>query len=314
MNSFIKTTAVWLIAILTANSYAEELKLGTAREGGSYFSMGNTIAELVEKYSREDTSILTVTTAGSEQNLHLLSSENIDLALTNTDLATLAIAGKGPYRGHQVDVQAIATLHPSVLHIVVLKDSKIHTINDFKGKKVAVGPSGGGTLDLLNFLFSLHDISLRYMSPRYLSYASGLSQLKDGWVDIAFLSSGYPADAMPEKLEEQGMRLIPLTQETFTKMQEKQHPAYKVMTIPKNVYQTSSDIPTIGINNVLVTTEETSPEAVEDILHSIFDHFYEFTQRNKHAAQISLKESLELTMPLHEGAKQYFDKLGIKAE
>ena len=177
------------LALAGATATAEELRIGTASLGGAFYPMGQSISNLVNKYAGDGISMVPVVTGGSVQNPRLIDSGEVEIAITNNNLAVLATEGKGPYKSGAIDIAAVAALHPSVLHMIVLDSSDIRTMEDLKGKRVAVGPAGGGTLGFLNFLLPLHDMTLEDMTPSFLSYSDGFSQLADGNVDAADVTS-----------------------------------------------------------------------------------------------------------------------------
>ena len=73
--------------------------------------------------------------------------------------------------------------------MMTLKFSSIDGIADLKGKRAVVGPAGGGTIVMLKQVFGLHGMSMDDITPSFLSYGDGFSQLADGNVDAAFAVS-----------------------------------------------------------------------------------------------------------------------------
>ncbi|MEP0235751.1 MULTISPECIES: TAXI family TRAP transporter solute-binding subunit [Roseibium] len=308
MLSLMKKTAFAAGLLLAATgAEAEELRIGTASLGGAFYPMGQSIANLVNKYAGDDISMVPVVTGGSVQNPRLLGAGEVEIAITNNNLAVLAINGKGPYKSGAIDLGAVAALHPSVLHMIVLEDSDIKTIEDLKGKRVAVGPAGGGTLGFLNFLLPLHDMQLEDMTPSFLSYSDGFSQLSDGNVDAAFALSGYPAGAVMQASAGNKLRFISFSDGMLDKALAKNR-AYKSVEIPADVYGTAEPGTVIGVNNMLIAPNSLSADVVEKIVASVFDHLDEFQAENANAKQIDPAASLSLAIPLHAGAARYFEK------
>jgi uncharacterized protein len=295
------------LLISVSLAQAEELRIGTASLGGAFYPMGQSISNLVNKYAGEDISMVPVVTGGSVQNPRLVGSGEVEIAITNNNLAVLAIKGKGPYKSGAIDMSAVAALHPSVLHMVVLEGSDIKTIEDLKGKRVAVGPAGGGTLGFMNFLLPLHDMSMDDIVPSFLSYSDGFSQLSDGNVDAAFALSGYPAGAVMQAAAGNKLRFISFSDGKLDKALEK-NGAFKAVEIPADVYGTAAPGEVIGVNNMLIVPNSLSADVVEKIVASIFDHLDEFQAENANARQIDPANSLRLAIPLHEGAARYFEK------
>jgi uncharacterized protein len=299
-------TAVALVFAVTSAS-AQELRIGTASLGGAFYPMGQAISNLVNAYAGDDISMVPVVTGGSVQNPRLIDSGDVEIAITNNNLAVLARKGVGPYKSGPIDVSAVAALHPSVLHMVVLEGSDIETLSDLKGKRVAVGPAGGGTLGFLNFLLPLNDMSLEDMTPSFLSYSDGFSQLTDGNVDAAFALSGFPAGAVMQAAAGSDLKFISFPTGMLDKAIAK-NPAFKPVEIPADVYGTSEPATVIGVNNMLVVPTSMDADLVEKIVTAIFDNIVEFRAENANARQIDPAMSLDLAIPLHEGAARYFNK------
>jgi TRAP transporter TAXI family solute receptor len=297
------TAAVFAIQGLAAG--AEELRIGTASLGGAFYPVGQGISNLVNKYSEQDLTMVPVVTGGSVQNPRLIGSGEVDIAITNNNLAVLATKGKGPYKSGVIDIKAVAALHPSVLHMIVLDGSDIKSFEDIKGKRVAVGPAGGGTLGFLNFLLPLHGMSMDDFTPSFLSYSDGFSQLSDGNVDAAFALSGFPAGAVMQAAAGNKLRFISFSDGKLDEALGK-NGAFKAVEIPADVYSTDSPGTVIGVNNMLVVPSSADADKVYDITKAVFDHLEEFKAENANARQINPEDSLNLAIPLHEGAARYF--------
>ncbi|MFD0981960.1 TAXI family TRAP transporter solute-binding subunit [Tropicimonas aquimaris] len=299
--------AVAAVVLAGAAATAEELRIGTASLGGAFYPMGQSISNLVNKYAGDGISMVPVVTGGSVQNPRLIDSGEVEIAITNNNLAALAVKGAGPYSSGPIDVGAVGALHPSVLHMIVLEGSDIQTIEDLKGKRVAVGPAGGGTLGFLNFLLPLHDMTLEDMTPSFLSYSDGFGQLADGNVDAAFALSGYPAGAVMQAAAGNDLRFISFSEGMLEKALEA-NATYHSVEISADVYGTAEPGTVIGVNNMLVAPNSLDADVVEKITAAIFDHLDEMQAENANAKQIDPAMSLKLAIPLHEGAARYFNK------
>lgn len=286
---------------------AEELRIGTASLGGAFYPIGQGISNLVNKHAGSDITMVPVVTGGSVQNPRLIGSGEVDIAITNNNLAVLATKGVGPYKSGVIDIKAAAALHPSVLHMIVPDGSDIKTFEDIKGKRVAIGPAGGGTLGFMNFLLPLHDMTLDDFTPSFLSYADGFSQLSDGNVDAAFALSGYPASAVMQGGASNKLRFIEFSPGKLDEALAK-NAAYKVVEIPADVYGTDAPGTVIGVNNMLIVPSDMDADKVEAIVSSVFDNLDEFKAENANARQINPEDSKSLAIPLHEGAARYFNK------
>ncbi len=286
---------------------ADELRIGTASIGGAFYPIGQSISNLVNEHAGGDLRMVPIVTGGSVQNPRLVDSGDVDIAITNNNLAVLARAGRGPYSSGAIDIEAVAALHPSVLHMIVLEGSDIETFEDIRGKRVAVGPAGGGTLGFMNFLLPLHDMTLDDFTPSFLSYGDGFSQLADGNVDAAFALSGYPAAAVMQASATKSLRFIEFSPGMLDKALDA-NSAFQGVEIPSDVYGTDTAGTVIGVNNMLVVPADADEDVVYAITAAIFDHLDQFKAENANAAQIDPADSLNLAIPLHPGASRYFSQ------
>ena len=198
------------LALLFNQVNAEELRIGTARQGGAFYPVGQAISSLVNKHAK-GLEMVPVVTGGSVQNPKLFNKKAVDIAITNNNLAVLANKGAAMYKkSGKMNLRAIGALHFSVLHMMTLNDSSIDTIKDLKGKRVAIGPAGGGTIPFTKQVLGLHGLTIKDIKPVFLSYADGFSQLADGNVDAAFALSGYPAGAVVQAQVNKKLKFIKL--------------------------------------------------------------------------------------------------------
>jgi len=105
----------------TTVSAQEKLRIGTASLGGAYYPMGQALSSMVNKHA-EGFEMVPIVTGGGAENPRLVDSGEVDLGIAPASLSFLAIKGKGPYK-EALNIQAMGTLHSSVLHMVTLPGS-----------------------------------------------------------------------------------------------------------------------------------------------------------------------------------------------
>ena len=286
---------------------AEELRIGTASQGGAFYPVGQAISTLVNKHAKGLT-MVPVVTGGSVQNPKLVNKKEVDIAITNNNLAVLANKGAAMYKkSGKMNLRAIGALHFSVLHMMTLENSSINTINDLKGKRIAIGPAGGGTIPFTKQVLGLHGLTIKDIKPVFLSYADGFSQLADGNVDAAFALSGYPAGAVVQAQVNKKLKFIKLASGKMEQGLNK-YKNYNKVVIPKSAYKTDEDGIVFGVNNMLVTNWEMDAVKIYKITKAIYGNMEEFRKINAYAKQINVQNSLKLRIPLHAGAAKFFSE------
>ncbi|MDX2481103.1 MAG: TAXI family TRAP transporter solute-binding subunit [Desulfuromusa sp.] len=292
--------------VFVLSASAADLRIGTASQGGAFYPIGQAVATLVNNHT-DGLKMVPVVTGGSVQNPRLVNSGEVDIAITNNNLSVLANKGVAMYaKQGKMDLKAVGSLHFSVLHMVVVENSSIQSIPDLKGKRVAVGPAGGGTLQFLKQVLGLYDMTIKDITPSFLSYGDGFSQLADGNVDAAFALSGFPSSAVMQARVNKELRFIKLAPEVMEKALGK-YKNYNRVVVPKAVYDTAEDGVVLGVSNMLIVNADMDTETIYQITKAIYDNMDEFRSMNAIANQIEPMMSLKLSIPLHPGAKRYFD-------
>ncbi len=302
------SVAVGFIAMAGVSiASAAELRIGTASQGGAFYPIGQAISSLVNNHA-DDLTMVPVVTQGSVENPRLVNSKEVDVAITNNNLSVLANKGVGPYKkAGAMELRALGSLHFSILHMITLADSDINAISDLKGKRVAVGPAGGGTIPFLNQVLGLAELTPDDITPSFLSYADGFSQLADGNVDAAFALSGYPAGAVMQAQANKKLKFIPLTDAQLAEALDK-YKNYNKVVVPADVYKTDQDGIVLGVNNMLIVDASMDEETAYQVTQAIYSNMEEFRAENASARQIEPERSLQLKIPLHPGAARYHDK------
>jgi TRAP transporter TAXI family solute receptor len=279
-----------------------QVNIATASIGGAYYAVGQEISNLVNGHS-DLVSMSPEVTAGSVENPRLIGSGDADFGMTNANLAFAAYNGESPYS--KLDVLAVGNLHPSVFHIITLASSDIDGLADLKGKKIAVGPAGGGTLPILTLLLEQVGLSIDDITPSYLSYSDGFTQLSDGNVDVALALSGYPASSVMEIAATKKIRFVNIDPAILANVSET-YKYYSSINVPSSDYKLDADATALGINNVLLVRADLDEQTVYEVTKAIYENLEEFAQNNATAKQINADTISETIIPLHAGAQEFY--------
>ena len=116
---------------------AQVIVLGTATPGGGFPLYGGAFAEAV---NAADASLVVETrnTKGSTENVPLLQSGTLDIALVQGEVANPALAEDGS------GLRIVAAMYPSPGMFVTRGDSPCRSIAGLKGQAVAFGAKGSG--------------------------------------------------------------------------------------------------------------------------------------------------------------------------
>ncbi|MFL2539390.1 MAG: TAXI family TRAP transporter solute-binding subunit [Candidatus Rariloculaceae bacterium] len=293
---------IMILACAPAND-RQEIRLGTAALGGAYYPLGQGLSSLVTQHL-DGVSMVPIVTRGAVENPRLIARGDIELALTNADLAYFAYDGQRPY-GEPLNILAAGALHPSVLHLISRADGEISTFQQLEGKRIALGAAGGPTVSLARLLLEAHGMSLDDVVPSFLSYSDGFSQLGDGNIDAAFALAGYPAAGVLQTRATQDLSFIQIDSEIMAQFII-ENPYYYLVDMPKEVYDTNMGSTLLAVPNILIVSGNADADFVFDIVGSIYGNLQQLQRTNAIAQQIDLSQIEHLPIPLHPGASQYF--------
>lgn len=301
MNTFMKFVAVAALAVGAgqAAQAQDEMRIGTASLGGAYYPMGQALANNVNNFA-EGFTMLPIVTGGGAENPRLVASGEVDVAIAPASLGFFAHEGRGPYPD-PLPIRAIGTLHSSILHMVTLPGSGIETIEDLAGRRVAVGPAGGGTLNLMRDIFAVHDMTMEDITPSFLSYADGFSQLADGSVEASFALAGFPTSAVVQAGATNELQFIELSDDMMAALLEG-YPYYSNVSVPEDAYGTDAPITVVGSANMLIAHADMDDDLAFIIAEAVYGHLDALVAENALASGIVAERSLDLPIPLHPGS------------
>lgn len=290
----------------------EFITILTGGSSGVYYPLGGTMAKI---YQNMGASANSQSTAASSANATTLNQGKAEIGFSMGDAAADAYEGIDSFeeQGAQENLRSIASLYTNYLQIVATKDSGIKTVEDLKGKRVAVGAPASGTEISAKRVLTAYDMTYDDISEDFLSFAEGVEGMMNGNIDAVVISSGLPNAGVLELSTSKDIAIVEIEEEKVLAMQE-EYPAFFPTTVPKDVYDDmEEDVATIGVNNVLLTHKDVSDEVAYAMTKGIFDNIDQLKNGHNAAKDIDIKEALEnLPAPLHPGAKKYFDEQGIE--
>jgi len=308
----------WVILVVTglffgympaqAQSVTGELAIATASAGGAWYPIGAGMAEVI-KQSIKGMQARVQTTGGGVENVKLVHEGKAEIGITISYLAYNGYYGLPPYKMKMQDIRTLCSgLSTGVMQVVVKAESPIKGIADLKGKKVAVGPAGGGALTVLGDIFQEYGFKMSQITPSYVSYDEGVTMMTDGHVDAAVVYAAVPTPAVktlstgPHKF-----RMISIEEEIRRRILSK-YPYYVPITISRDVYGTASNVEVVGTPNIVIVYSKLSEDLVYKITEAFFTPSNLEKIRNSHpsAKALTLERAAIAPVPLHEGALKFY--------
>ena len=280
--------------------------IATGSNGGVYNQYGAALKTAAA--SVLDGGIRLRASTGSLENLQLLVDGEVAYAFSAADAAAEAYAGNEQFPGG-VPLRAVARLYDDYIHLVVARDSAIHSVADLRGKRVSIGAEGSGTaliaqriFEVSGFAADLHEVQVRRLGIQDSALA-----LAEGQLDAFVWSGGLPTSAITALAREMPIRLIDLGA-AASAMRKRFGSAYRVGSMPAGTYPGLDDaVPTLAVPNLLVTTTRTPPGEVRALTAALFACASEVSRTVPVAAQLNPQTAIFTEpVPLDEGALAYY--------
>lgn len=292
-----------------------DLSIGTAASGGAWYPIGAVMSDIIST-SDLGISATVQTTGGGVENCKLTNNGDCELSITIGYLAYNAQQGIDPYEGAQMDNISclFGGLSVGVMQVVVPGDSDIETFADLKGKKVAVGPAGGGAITCLSACLEYDGISYDDITPTYVNYDEGVTSMTDGHVDAAVVYGGIPTSAVSTLVASgASFRILSLTETSQEEILD-EYSYFQGVTIPADMYSTDSDVITIGTPNIVIVNSDMSEDEVYDLCSLLLsdENIIRIQESQPSAKGLTLeKAATETSIPLHPGAEKFFKEKGL---
>jgi TRAP transporter TAXI family solute receptor len=290
----------------------DRLKRALVIAGGSPDGEYARVAQLLaDELTAEGTLSSAAQSSGSKENLELLRAGKVDIALAQNNVAAQALLGAEPFAalGPYYDLQALASLFPEPLHVVVAADSQISSVQELAGKRVDIGNPGSGSYLNAVALLGAAGITLTDLGAIHeTGLAGGLKLLNDGEADAVIATIGAPARTLQRAAAQGRIRLLPLPAE-LRDLLTREDAGYVPIVLPASTYPGQREpVPTVAVT-ALLTVNATLPKAdVEQVLTTLFDHI-DFVGAGSAAGSLITPGTAQmgLTIPLHPAAVEYYE-------
>lgn len=285
------------------------VNIATGGTAGAYYPMGGAIAEILNK-NIPGVNASAQSTGASVANINLLATGKVDMAFVQNDIASYALAGTEMFKDKKVSgIQGLAALYPETIQIIALESSGIKNLADSKGKRVAVGAAGSGTEANARQILEAADLTYNDIKVQYLSFAEAASALKDGNVDVAFVTAGVPTAAIQDIATQNKIVLVPVQGDQADKLIKK-YPFYTKQQVPAKTYPgQDSAVNAVAVQSMLVVSDKMSADLSYNIVKSIFSNLERMKSSHAIAKYIDKKTATAgMSIPLAPGAKKFYEE------
>ena len=285
------------------------LNIATGGTAGTYYPLGGALSEIWNK-NIPGVNSTAQSTGASVANINLLKEGKADIIMVQNDITYYAANGVELFEEKYEDIRGLAILYPETVQLVTLANKGINSVADLKGKRVAVGAAGSGAEANARQILNAAGITYDDITEQYLSFAEASNNLKDGNVDAAFLTAGFPTAAVTDIAAQHNLQLISLDDDLIEKLMN-EYPYYTKITIPAGTYSgVDEDIQTVAVQAMLAVKSDMDEDLAYNLVKQMYDNLDRIKAAHSVGELIKPETGTEgMPIELHPGAQKYFDEL-----
>ena len=241
-----KVFSIFLLLLFCRPALALTIATGTPE--GTYYQIAQDIKQVAEKEGIP----IEIQTNGSFDNINLLGSEKVDLAILQLDVLKFTSEMMQAKANFNVlkELKVILNLYFEEIHVITKNDG-IRSLDQLDGKKVAVGPERGGSALTAEVLLAANGFSIQefFDAPN-----EALQKLERGELDALIFVGGAPVPAF-EKLDK-SFHFVQLPANPILEQ------IYQKKKIDKLVYSWAGEVETLAVPSVIMTRDRKDSEYV----------------------------------------------------
>jgi TRAP transporter TAXI family solute receptor len=314
-SAHVLASALAAATLMAAPASAQKfLAFSGGPDGGTFQYFSNGMSTYLSKHM-SGMEISNMASAGSVENLRRLNSKDADFGITYSGDLYLGRNGRltkdtNKYR----NVHAVAYLYGAPAHLIVLENSGITTVEQLKGKKIAVGAAGSGAAASAQRYFESVGI-WNDIDPQYIGYNQGAAALGDNQVAALWVFAGYPNSSVIQAAASNPIRLIQVYEEAQKNGKLfKDFPFYSKVIIPAGTYQ--------GVDYDVVTVQDSAlwtagRHLPEDVVYNAAKQVFSgaglkyLVSVKSTAKAMSINSGLTgIVTPVHKGAQKFWTENG----
>lgn len=298
------------IAIMaTPAAQAQQVRLMTGPQGGSWYPLGGALANILEG---KGTSMQVLPGAGVA-NVRAISLGRADFGFGNSISTVDGLAGREPFEGPQENVCNVATLYPQYFQIVANADAGIETMADVKGKSMAIQPRGNTAEFVTAQMLEVYGLGYSDLSRvSHVSYTDAVSLLRDNNAQVFTLGTTVPASSIMDLASSRDIKLIPVTDDKFEAMREL-NPGYTKLTIPAGSYPgQNEDVAAVGYATHIIARCDLDADIVYNLLEGMVENKDDLISIVRVMTDTTPEVmATDTGVPMHEGAERFYKEKGV---
>lgn len=300
-----KILAVAVLAMsATSLAQAQQVRLMTGPQGGSWYPLGGAIANIAGK---EGVKVQVLPGAGIA-NVKAIQLGKADMGFGNSISTVDGVAGRAPFEKKTDNVCNVATLYPQYFQIVANADSGITSLADAKGKSIAIQPKGNTAEFMTVQMLDVYGLTYKDMDKvSHVSYTDAVSMLKDNNAQLFTLGTTIPASSIMDLASARDITLVSVPDDKYKAMHDL-NPGYTKLIIPAGTYpKQDKDVQAVAYATHLIARCDLAEDTVYKVLKGMVDNQADLNAIAQVMKKTTVKMMAEdIGVPLHKGAERFY--------
>ncbi|KES07700.1 hypothetical protein BU52_07170 [Streptomyces toyocaensis] len=299
---------LWWLAPWSEEPPGGTVTLSTGTRSGVYQKYGELLRTSLGRHM-PDLEVRLETSDGSQENVRRVATGEADFAIAAADaVETYRLDDRSGARR----LRGVARLYDDYVQLAVAADSGIRSVQDLRGRRVAIGSPNSGVRLIADQVLKAAGIDPETdIRPSSEGIDSGPERLGHG-LDAFFWSGGLPTDGLKTYTEKAALRFVPIDADLVSELHDQggatRH--YRATDMPESAYpgsQLGAAVPTMAVSNLLITRSDVDPRLVEWLTRVVLKS-RDNIGAHVHSAQLVDVRTAIYTDPLrlHDGARRYY--------
>ncbi|UEM25194.1 TAXI family TRAP transporter solute-binding subunit (plasmid) [Skermanella mucosa] len=285
---------------------AETFRLMTGPQGGSWYPLGGAIQNIIQK-AVPGSSVQVQPGAGI---INAIGVENgkAELGFGNSVSTVDAVHGRDPFKAKAENLCQIASLYFQYFQVVAPKNMGIDSVDDLKGKAIAVQPRGNTAEQMSRDLLETYGLSYDDMSKvNFVSYTDAVSLMQDGHIQGFTLITTIPASSIMDLATSRDISVLNVPDESLEKLRSKNE-GYDKRTIAAGTYpKQEDDVQTFGTWTHLFGSCKMPEQTAYSITKALAENLDNLSGVVSALKGLDVKQmATDVGVPFHPGAEKYY--------
>ncbi len=307
-----KLAVAAVTALFAAPAAAQQVTFMTGPQGGSWIPLGGALKGMWEK--AVPGLQITQTPGAGIANVRGVDEGKAHIGLANSSTTVDGLQGRPPYPKKVTKVCQVANLYPQYFQVVALKDAKINSFADLKGKALVTQPKGNTAEALTETVLKLNGMTYQSLSKANFqaAYTDAVSMMKDGHVQVFTLGTTAPASAVMDLASAREIVLVPADDKTLAELNKLNPGFYKKLILKAGTYpKQDKDVPVIGYSTHIIAACDLPEETVYRMTKTMAQNVDAMAAIVKSISGLTAKDmAVDMGVPFHKGAAKFYKEAG----